>query len=86
MHQVRPCVKVAIMTNEEVRVRAATADDTAILAAAALEAMNWDGSRRFTQGELTTNPNISRYLGASTAALDRIQQDPRVRVLQRCPL
>jgi len=50
------------MINEEVRVRAATAGDTAILAAAALEAMNWDGSRRFTQEELTTNPNISRYL------------------------
>jgi ribosomal protein S18 acetylase RimI-like enzyme len=50
------------MANEEVSVRAATADDTAILAAAALEAMNWDGSPRFTQDELATNPNISRYL------------------------
>lgn len=50
------------MTNEEVRVRAAEADDTAILAAAALEAMNWDGSPRFTHEEVTTNPNISRYL------------------------
>jgi ribosomal protein S18 acetylase RimI-like enzyme len=49
------------MTNQDVRVREAAADDTAILAAAALEAMNWDGLR-FTQDELTTNPNISRYL------------------------
>jgi ribosomal protein S18 acetylase RimI-like enzyme len=49
------------MTNQDVRVREAAADDSAILAVAALEAMNWDGPR-FTQDELTTNPKISRYL------------------------
>ena len=72
MHGVRPCVKVAVMTKEEVRVRAATANDTAILAAAALEAMNWDESPRVTEEELKTNPNFRATLtagpGSATSA------------------
>lgn len=50
------------MKEEVVTVRTAVAADKPILAAAAFEAMNWNGTSRFTLEEFETNPDHSRYL------------------------
>ncbi|MCB5282588.1 MULTISPECIES: hypothetical protein [unclassified Arthrobacter] len=50
------------MTKGAIRVRAATVDDKSILAAAAFQAMNGNGTARFTQEGFKTNPSLSRYL------------------------
>ncbi|WP_269048101.1 hypothetical protein [Paenarthrobacter sp. Z7-10] len=46
----------------EVRIRPAAANDAAILAAAAFEAMNWRGDGRLTREQLHSKPELSHYL------------------------
>lgn len=50
------------MKDGAVRTREARASDNMILAAAGLEAMNWNGTARFTQEQFLANPELSRYL------------------------
>lgn len=64
------CVRVAVMEDKAVRVREAIANDKTTLAAAAFEAMNWNGAARFTQEEFMTDPDLSRYLAGWPRAGD----------------
>ncbi|POH71686.1 GNAT family N-acetyltransferase [Arthrobacter glacialis] len=50
------------MEDNEVKVREAIANDKSTLALAAFEAMNWNGTARFTHEEFATNTDLSRYL------------------------